>query len=148
MVMAMVLGLGVIVRAVDALLEDGFCLVDLPFCFELPDVVGYGAAVGPAPGLVEVEVFVEYLAADAAPITLTAAVLLGLARILVGESRLGEELWRARLARLPLEVGLVVTGIELLSTSHVDDQRLLKGRRDKIAQCLCERRCVCQALNY
>lgn len=60
--------LGVLLRAVDVLLEDGVRLVDLPLCLELPDVVGDAAAVGPAARLVEVEVLVKHLVAHVAPV--------------------------------------------------------------------------------
>lgn len=64
-------GLGpvlVMLSAVDVLLEDGFGLINFPLRLELPDMVVHRAAVGPAAGLVEVEVFVVYFSANAAPV--------------------------------------------------------------------------------
>jgi hypothetical protein len=119
---------------VDILLEDGFRLVDLPLCLELSDVIVYGAAVGPAAGLVEVEVFVVYLSADAAPVALAATVLLRLGGILVGETGLAEELGDELLARQAVGNGLVVAAVELLRPGHLDGLWLLESGKIRQAR--------------
>jgi hypothetical protein len=58
----------VVFRAVETLLEDGLGIVDLPLGLEVAGLVGHGAAVGPAPRLVEIEVLVNDLAAYASPV--------------------------------------------------------------------------------
>jgi uncharacterized membrane protein YgdD (TMEM256/DUF423 family) len=54
------------------------------------------------------------------PVTLAAAILLRLGRVLVGKARLCKELGRPQLAGRddPLGGSLVVAGVELLRTGH------------------------------
>lgn len=121
------LGLGqsvviLMVRAVDALLEDGLGLIDLKLRLEVMEMVRVAAAVGATTRVGEAELLIDYLGAKTTPVATAATILLGLLGVDTFEAVLGEELGKVILGKdSALGQAGVVLLVVLVRSSHGED---------------------------
>lgn len=149
------LGLGesvviLMLRAMDALLEDGLGLIDLKLRLEVVEMVGVTAAVGATASVGEAELFIDYLGSESTPedgelqsrkmgvcldgdvdekqrmenlpVATTSAILLGLLGVNTIKAILGEELGKVLLGKdCALGQAGVVLLVVLVRSSHYQD---------------------------
>jgi len=117
------LGEGVILDlgAMDPLLEDRLGFIELEFGLEVRKVVGVAATVGAAAGIGKIELLIDDLLTDSAPVSLACAVLLGLLGVNALEAILGEELGKVLMGMgCAVGDGTVVLVVEFVRSSHVE----------------------------